>query len=68
MVASQLNHQIILLLEHPLTHYWTSPFNNQYDTYLIHGSLGEKQMIRSTNELFPEQGNQWCTNCFLEKI
>ena len=25
MVASQLNHQIILLLKRPLTHYWTSP-------------------------------------------
>ena len=25
MVASQLNHQIILLLKCPLTHYWTSP-------------------------------------------
>ena len=25
MVAPQLNHQIILLLKRPLTHYWTSP-------------------------------------------
>ena len=25
MVASQLNHKIILLLKRPLTHYWTSP-------------------------------------------
>ena len=25
MVASQLNHQINLLLKRPLTHYWTSP-------------------------------------------
>ena len=25
MVTSQLNHQIILLLKRPLTHYWTSP-------------------------------------------
>ena len=30
MVASQLNHQIILLLKHPLTHYWTSPLNLPY--------------------------------------
>ena len=26
-VASQLNHQIILLLNRPLTHYWSSPLN-----------------------------------------
>ena len=25
MVASELNHQIIVLLKRPLTHYWTSP-------------------------------------------
>ena len=27
MVASQLNHQIILLLKLPLVHYWTSPLS-----------------------------------------
>ena len=25
MVASELNHQIVLLLKRPLTHYWSSP-------------------------------------------
>ena len=27
MVASQLNHHIILVLKRPLTHYWTSPLS-----------------------------------------
>ena len=31
MVASQINHQIILLLKRPLTHYWTSPLNVNMD-------------------------------------
>ena len=30
MVAPQLNHQIILLLKRPLTHYWTSPLSVKY--------------------------------------
>ena len=28
--GSQLNHQIILLLKHPLTHYWSSQGFNLY--------------------------------------
>ena len=27
MVVSQLNHQIILVLKRPLTHYWTFPLS-----------------------------------------
>ena len=30
MVASKLNHQIILLLKRPLTHHWTSPLNTVF--------------------------------------
>ena len=36
MVAPQLNHQIILLLKHPLTHYWTSPLIPQVLGYVEH--------------------------------
>ena len=46
MVASQLNHQIILLLKHPLTHYWTSPLNFLFtsgcDTRLVEQTSQDK--------------------------
>ena len=40
MVTSQLSHQIILLLKHPLTYYWTSPLriSNQNDTSNFYAS------------------------------
>ena len=30
VITSQLNHQIILFLKRPLTHYWTSPLNVKF--------------------------------------
>ena len=53
MVASQLNHQIILLLKRPLTHYWTSPLIldqiNPFGLYrlLIQSALQKPKMLHN---------------------
>ena len=46
MIISQLNHQIILLLKRPVTHYWMSPLKQE--------SLG--QLFPESNVSFKNYG------------